>query len=209
MSTMVDYGYGDAVPDSTNYEYGENAPDYGYGDAQPDYGYGDGAPSNSSNSVDYGYGDAQNEYGYGDASPSINRDTSCNDVQPDYGYGDGSPEEGSSDEPKRRPRRRNSVTRYSIVCQDAVKNEFDAHANVIDQFRNGSMDAPAVSAPIEGIALDSFPGENIHTKGSYSDDGRSHEDSSGSVDGEQDGKDMSKKKKRGWGFRLGRSASSD
>lgn len=188
MTTMVDYGYGDAAPDTA-------AGTYGYGSAEPDYGYGDAKPD----TTDYGYGDAKPEttdYGYGEA-------------QPDYGDGDGSPEGNATDDdqqPKRRGRRRNSVTRYSIVCQDAVKNEFDAHANVIDQMRNGDAapaGPPPTSEPVDACeALNDFPGLQISANSGHSDDGRSFEGSIDSMEG--DDKDKTKKKKRGWGFRRGR-----
>ncbi|KAG7366127.1 hypothetical protein IV203_028797 [Nitzschia inconspicua] len=197
---MVDYGYGDAAPDSATDKYG-------YGNAEPDYGYGNGSPTANRENVDYGYGDAQpdtTDYGYGDAQP----DTAG------YGYGDAQPDgnRADDDQPKRSNRRRNSVTRYSIVCQDAVKNEFDAHANIIDQFRNGAMTAPTDPPPSQDIEtsvpLNDFPGAKIPTGSSHSDDGRSFDGSLDSVDGpECDGKDKSKKKKKGWGFRLGRNSS--
>lgn len=186
MTTMVDYGYGDAAPDTA-------AGTYGYGSAEPDYGYGDAKPD----TTDYGYGDAKPEttdYGYGEAQPD---------------YGDGSPEGNATDDdqqPKRRGRRRNSVTRYSIVCQDAVKNEFDAHANVIDQMRNGDAapaGPPPTSEPVDACeALNDFPGLQISANSGHSDDGRSFEGSIDSMEG--DDKDKTKKKKRGWGFRRGR-----
>lgn len=194
MTTVVDYGYGDAVPDSS----GEN---YDYGDVQPDYVYGNGDPS-TSDKIDCGYGDSQpsankndtTDYGYGDA-------------EPDYGYGDGSPEEennGDGDQPKRRNRRRNSVTRYSIAGQDTVKNEFDAHANVIDQFRNDSMNAPCVGPLPEQACAEPVDGA---PRGYVSDDCQSLKGSLGD-DSEHDGKDKTEKKKRGWSFRLGRANTS-
>ena len=86
----VDYGYGDAAPDSAavvvDYGYGDASPDsaavavdYGYGDAAPTdkYGYGDAAPDSAAPAVDYGYGDAapdsSDPYGYGDAAPAAAR----------------------------------------------------------------------------------------------------------------------------------------
>jgi hypothetical protein len=241
---MVDYGYGDAAPDSgVDYGYGDGAPststDYGYGDAVgPDttdrygyekYGYGDAVPSShgsridSSDGVDYGYGDAQPDYGYGDAQPSTNiTDYGYGDAQTDYGYGEASPDgdngnNNGGEEPKRRPRRRNSVTRYSIVDSSTVKNEFDAHANVIDQFRNGSVDAPAGHGPPQPhhkltVPLNDDDGRGIGATSSYhcySDDGITSNDEMSS-DGDGCKRDKScKKKKRGWGFRLGRSCSAD
>ena len=132
-----DYGYGDAQPDygynttaskegdKTDYGYGDAQPEYGYGDAQPeygnaqpDYGYGDAQP-------DYGYGDAQPDYGYGDAQP----DYGYGDAQPDYGYGDAQPDEAppahacaepmaaDASKKEKRPKRRCSVTRFSIEAE--------------------------------------------------------------------------------------------
>jgi hypothetical protein len=112
--SAVDYGYGDAAPDTTDYGYGDAAPDsaadYGYGDAAPDsaaaddqqqngdaaandadkYGYGDAAAPNDADK--YGYGDASpndaaDKYGYGDASP--------NDAADKYGYGDSNPDDAA------------------------------------------------------------------------------------------------------------------
>lgn len=114
-----DYGYGDAKPD-TDYGYGDATPDtdYGYGDATPDMGYGDAAP-------DMGYGDARpdTDYGYGDAAPSSAAASSqaeygYGDAAPDMGYGDASPDADRATElveTKKRPKRRCSVTRYSLV----------------------------------------------------------------------------------------------
>lgn len=128
---QVDYGYGDAEPDpvdygygDVDYGYGDAAPDqdYGYGDAQPDYGYGDAKPSE-----DYGYGDAQPDYGYGDAKPDE-----------DYGYGD-QVEEKPKEEPKkpagRRPKRRCSVTKYTL---DETAQAAQTHVDIIQQMREGS-----------------------------------------------------------------------
>ena len=175
---MVDYGYGSGAPDSAadKYGYGAAEPDYGYGDGAPtptDYGYGDGAPTSSSNSnnADLGYGEAAPDYGYGDATP-----------------------DGANDEVRKpRTRRRNSVTRYSLVCQDKVVNEFNAHANVIDQFRSGGA-APAgpppdiSSEPLNDTTGDASPPSN-----------RNRAQSTDSSDGTG-----GKKKKRGWGI-FGRS----
>ena len=84
----INYGYGDAAPDTNKYGYGDAAPDtdkYGYGDAAPDtdkYGYGDAAPDTDK----YGYGDAApdtDKYGYGEAAPDTDK----------YGYGEGAPDD--------------------------------------------------------------------------------------------------------------------
>jgi hypothetical protein len=88
--------------------------DYGYGEPEPDYGYGD----EPAGETDYGYGDepaAEADYGYGDAAPATD----------DYGYGDAAPGGGEAygygdDEPKPlpkaagRPKRRCSVTKFSL-----------------------------------------------------------------------------------------------
>jgi hypothetical protein len=110
-----DYGYGEEpTPDTADYGYGDAAPevaDYGYGDAAPetDYGYGDDAAP----ATDYGYGDdaapANTDYGYGDAAP-----------ESDYGYGDAAPDAGPPPAPSKddkRPKRRCSVTRFSIEAE--------------------------------------------------------------------------------------------
>jgi hypothetical protein len=204
MTTMVDYGYGNAVPDSA-------AEKYGYGDAAPDCGYVDAKPD----TTDYGYGDSRPTYGNEDAKPDTDTtDYGYGEAQPDYGYGDGSPEGNATDDdqqPKRRNRRRNSVTRYSIVCQDAVKNEFQSHANVIDQFRNGGTNVSTGPSPCQQIEvhepLNDFPGVQMAGASSHSqsDDERSIDGSDDLDGGDHEDKDQSKKKKRGWGFRLGRS----
>jgi hypothetical protein len=92
--------------------------DYGYGDV--DYGYGDSAPA-----TDYGYGDAapsdQPDYGYGDAAPA---------EQMDYGYGDAAPEEAPPKD--RRPKRRCSVTKFSLATETPL-----TAASVINDLRMG------------------------------------------------------------------------
>jgi hypothetical protein len=123
--------------------------EYGYGDCQPDYGYGDGAPT----VVDYGYNNngaaaadhankksvtadhaAVMDYGYGDGSPTAD--------PMDYGYGDGSPDEAPVSDPAmsqedRRPKRRCSVTKYTIENEDQ-ESPLTAHTR-INEFRNGSV----------------------------------------------------------------------
>jgi hypothetical protein len=92
--------------------------DYGYGEV--DYGYGDSAPA-----TDYGYGDAapsnQPDYGYGDAAPA---------EQMDYGYGDAAPEEAPPKD--RRPKRRCSVTKFSLATETPL-----TAASVINDLRMG------------------------------------------------------------------------
>ena len=114
-----------------DYGYGDSAPDYGYGDASPDqdYGYGDAKPDE-----DYGYGDAapDQDYGYGDAAPDQ-----------DYGYGDAAPDEAP---PKRKPKRRCSVTKFSLDAEAQATQNCIAQ---IDAFRNGAavQTSQAVEVP--------------------------------------------------------------
>jgi hypothetical protein len=106
------YGYGDASPD-TDSKLGYEAPTpccdtdkYGYGPSKDEsnnpYGYGDSNPNGNGNSNQHGYGDT-NPYGYG------------NETQPEQ-------------PPRReRPRRRCSVTKYSLEeAQQQVKEIIDS-----------------------------------------------------------------------------------
>lgn len=146
----TDYGYGDAH--NTDYGYGDQNMDYGYGDQNMDYGYGD-----QNNSADYGYGSAnvdygygaQTDYGYGDAEPT-NTDYGYGDSGPsniDYDYGNSEttePSEPAKSAPKpRRPRRRCSVTKYSLE-ETAEKGSAEAEmvknlhaAEMLQKFRQG------------------------------------------------------------------------
>lgn len=124
----VDYGYGD---DAAAYGYGDDAPDYGYGDdAVPDYGYGDAA-------ADYGYGDTE-DLGYG-----ATEDYGYGDQGDPYGYGDAAPDEAPGPLPpktEKRPKRRCSVTRFSI--------EAEANNKPLDyNWTEGQEGRPAESAP--------------------------------------------------------------
>lgn len=120
MATSDPYGYGDATPDVSSYGYGDASPDtnaYGYGDASPD-------------SNPYGYGDS-NTYEYGDANP--------------YGYGDANPPaEGHAR--RERPRRRCSVTKYSLDAQDEVKAT-DAATEKAPSDSEMSVDTSGVPLP--------------------------------------------------------------
>lgn len=133
MSASVDYGYGD----SPDYGYGDSMQqDYGYGEPQPDYGYGEPQP-------DYGYGDSkpkEADYAYGDSAPSD-----------EYGYGDAKPDDPVPQE-DRRPKRRCSVTRYSIAPQSAPLNA----AAVINDLRNG--------ADVETLGSEQAPDDEEKTK---------------------------------------------
>lgn len=119
--------------------------DYGYGDSADDYGYGDAAPAE-----DYGYGDSADDYGYGDAAPAEDYGYGDQAAAEDYGYGDAVPEEVA---PKRRtPKRRCSVTKYSLVSAaenggaeaEMVKN-LNA-AEMLNQFRNGGGLPPSTQS---------------------------------------------------------------
>ena len=139
---MTDYGYGDAQPD---YGYGDTT-DYGYGATDStDYGYG--APD----TTDYGYGAPDTtDYGYG------GQDMGYGDGAPDMGYGDGAPDMGYGDTapapapPKsRRPRRRCSVTKFSLEeasktggSQEAEMLQQLNSAQMIQNFRNAGARAP-------------------------------------------------------------------
>jgi hypothetical protein len=122
MADKVDYGYGDV-----DYGYGDAHPseDYGYGDAQPDYWYGDAMPEE-----DYGYG--ATDYGYGDSNPDEDYGYGATE---DYGYGDADAQPVPQE--KRRPKRRCSVTKYSLEEQTPL-----TAASVIAGFRNGVSEPP-------------------------------------------------------------------
>lgn len=98
------------------------------------------------------------DYGYGDAAPTIQEEEQQEEREPRFRppvatasgamsiatadsfgvYDDG---EDSKQEPTRRQgyRRRGSVTRYSIVAQDAVVDEYKQHEDVINQFRSDAL----------------------------------------------------------------------
>lgn len=140
---FVFIGYGDAE----EYGYGESAP------AEPDLGYGHAAPDTD----DYGYGDATpdtDDYGYGDASPD----------DMDMGYGEAAPQPPAAE--KKRPKRRCSVTKFSLVSTDGPPTGLMA-ADVIKNFRNAApppMSSPTVSDECtksttlteETLSVDSF-----------------------------------------------------
>lgn len=79
--------------------------DYGYEDLS---GYGEGEPD----AGDYGYGD-------GDAEPET--DYGYGDEEPGYGYGEEEEEPAKHvEEPKQRPKRRCSVTKFNLDNESAV-----------------------------------------------------------------------------------------
>lgn len=173
--TPVDYGYGDATPD-TDYGYGDAKPDtdYGYGDAKPDtdYGYGEAAPSSASH-AEYGYGDAAPDMGYGDASPDADRATELVET-------------------KKRPKRRCSVTRYSLVSPTGmVGGEEAAPKDIASTTYDAETGTPAStvgttssqSSMSEVESNQHQPSRDIHreqqrleSSGPHNPPGRSHSD---------------------------------
>lgn len=103
--------------------------DYGYGDT--DYGYGDPEPQQTNSTmanVDYGYGDT--DYGYGDPEPEQTNDT--------FKVEEEAP-------PKdRRPKRRCSVTKFSLATETPL-----TAASVINDLRMGLAPEPAAPAAEE------------------------------------------------------------
>lgn len=155
-----DLGYGDVEPDSAH----DDPHRYGRGSTIDDLGYGDGASPDQRDAL--GYGDASPDgpayqMGYNDenvgsterakdgfqrrARPARTRSdeswlSGCSirsaataESYGEYSEADGG---GGASPRKNRYRRRGSVTKYSIDAQDTVKQEYDDHANVIDQFRS-------------------------------------------------------------------------
>jgi hypothetical protein len=129
-----------------DYGYGEPEPNYGYGDepaAETDYGYGDEPAAEA----DYGYGDAApatDDYGYGDAAP----------VTDDYGYGNDEP----TPLPKAagRPKRRCSVTKFSLDSGPPPVAALEESAPEVDE---KSTQKTASNASDDGEALDLVPVE--------------------------------------------------
>jgi hypothetical protein len=191
---------GDAAPDSGNqYGYGDAAPGaadkYGYGDtnnapAEDKYGYGDTTSNNNNTADKYGYGDT-NQLGYGSTT--------------------GSAQISGGSEAPRRPRRRGSVTKYSLEAQEEVTNvttEYEQHESVLQQFRNNELQVRPVyeTIPLKG------DGPSAQKTDDMSEDGLSGDDMSCdalSDDGSTGDKKKKKKKKGGrFGrFRIGKNVS--
>lgn len=235
------YGYGDAAPDTGKYGYGDAAPDnndkYGYGDATPDgdkYGYGDATPdtdkygygSGAPAAADLGYEDPDaaadsNPYGYElDNVPRRNaplRSHSTHSTHStssaEYGYGD---DGGEVRRRRERPRRRGSVTKYSLDAQNTVAQEFDAHTQAIEQLRSGAAAAQPPPPPPggeEAVPLKKGSSRGTPRRSRSSDDvgvgAELSEDDDISVEEMscEDGADKKKKKKRFGRFRIGRNRS--
>lgn len=111
---QVDYGYGDAQPD------------YGYGDAQPDYGYGDAQPVSTKEETIYAVDDRISRWLH----------TYRNLIQ-DYGYGEQTQPEAVKQAEERRPRRRCSVTKYSL--EEAGKKDGSPEAEMAQQLQAVDM----------------------------------------------------------------------
>jgi len=131
--------------------------DMGYGHAEPDldYGYGDAEPDSPE---DYGYGDAEpdppEDYGYGDAEP---------DPPEDYGYGDAAPDDPTPlPEEKKRPKRRCSVTKFSLEEAEGPQSGLMA-ADVIKNFRNGAVPAPEPAPVVVDDCNKSFSTEETRS----------------------------------------------
>jgi hypothetical protein len=137
-----DYGYGDTT-----------SPDYGYGDAAVEYGYGD-ADAAAPPDMDYGYGDnasaPNTDYGYGD----------------DAGPGDVAPVKLPTE--TRKPKRRCSVTKYSLVSTATVEGSAEAEmatqiqqAEILQNLRNGGAPRPLPPRPTRSeystASADAFP----------------------------------------------------
>jgi hypothetical protein len=109
-------------------DYGYDNPEYGYGDTSPDCGYSDTGPD-----MDYGYGD--------DAAPE----------NTDYGYGAEVTPEAAKPTESRRPKRRCSVTKYSLVSSEgsaeAEMGQQIQQAEMLQSFRNGGGARPLPPQP--------------------------------------------------------------
>ena len=180
---------GTSVTSADKYGYGDtsvtSADKYGYGDTSnttsaDKYGYGD--TSNTTSADKYGYGDtsntsAEDKYGYGDTSNTSGEDK--------YAYGDTTSTHSgqSADSQRHRPRRRGSVTKYSL----------EATATVADE------DQEQLAPPLQQEYLVcSRPLSTEDSMEDYHDESKSCDDDATSHDGgSEDGK---KKKRKGGRF---------
>jgi hypothetical protein len=137
-----DYGYGDASPDDNNNNANNDDNDLGYGDAAPDsaaannangeiyhMGYNDGAESNSRKKPQRCRSGLSEDGSV--MSHSSNHSAATAESYGEY-------DEQNPEQPRRqRYRRRGSVTKFSLTAQDTttVKDQYDAHSNVISQYR--------------------------------------------------------------------------
>jgi hypothetical protein len=203
-ATADDYGYGNAAPDS----------------AQNPNGYGDAAP-NSSAADKYGYGDAS-KYVYGDTSNDASKygygkteSTGLNDVGANkYGYADAGSDGGVSatsagGEPRRRPRRRGSVTKYSLEATETVAT---ATETVAAEHQPPPPPQQQEPPPLEEFMVTLKDAPDRQHSAPMSDDEMSCDESVDAMSCEGDeevgGKKKKKKKKSRFGrFRIGRNRS--
>lgn len=101
---------------------------YGYEEANP-YGYGEAAPSDASK---LGYeSTSDNKYGY-ESTDNIHTPSSSHGDNDPYGYGDSNPygygDDSQAEAPpvRERPRRRGSVTKFSLDEVQEVKESFES-----------------------------------------------------------------------------------
>lgn len=207
MTTVIDESFNQRCTVSDDkYGYEPSAPKE---DSDP-YGYGSTAPSVSNNSNDadkYGYGDDNdaNLYGYDDTSdnaPMTTRSSthSTGSDSVDYGYGD---DEADVRRRRERPRRRGSVTKYSLEATQEVQQEFQ------NTLQPESSQGDVATIPLKDSD------SRTPTKSRKSDPNNSYmsEDDDNSVDEmscegqDQDPADKKKKKKRFGRFRIGRNKS--
>jgi hypothetical protein len=197
------YGYGDTNA-ADKYGYGDTSNDankHGNGDtnAADKYGYGDTTKDVSK----YGYGETKattDKYGYGDTSNDANK----------YGYGDTnnlrsasahSTASGDSTERRHRPRRRGSVTKYSLEAQEEVATEHQQQEmQPIVQQEEEFL--PLKDAPNRAQDADNLSGDDMSCDDASCD---AMTDNNGEENGDK------KKKKKGGRFgrfRIGRNLSS-
>lgn len=130
----------------------------------------DAAQSN----MDYGYG-YDDPYGYGDAKPGGNP----------YGYGDGQPQEEAS--PRPRPKRRCSVTKFSLESAAEIQQQaMGQHRLAIEQLRQcKSVETPEKLVD-SGYNTDPTVGASFSSASSC--DSQDELEFVGSVDNPQEGR---------------------
>jgi hypothetical protein len=144
-STIEDLGYGEATPDHRDaLGYEDASPDSagasptkhdGYDGGPIQMGYNDevvgGTTATTGRQLNHRAGPPRSK-----SDESLLSEYSARTIATSESYGEYSQGEGSGGTRKNRYRRRGSVTKYSIGAQDTVKQEYDDHANLIDQFRS-------------------------------------------------------------------------
>ncbi len=214
------YGYEPAAPkeDSDPYGYGDGAP-AANNDDNSKYGYGDGGPDTANSAAipddaaKYGYGDDDNAaspYGYGDTSDNIplgNRSTHSSGSSDSVEHAQGD-DEGEVRRRRERPRRRGSVTKYSLEATEMVQQD---HQDSLQP--QGVPPTPTTDSDEITLALKESGSRTPIKSRKSSEHSASYmsEDDDGSVDEMscegQDATDKKKKKKRFGRFRIGRNRS--